>query len=286
MTNQVMPAQAEPIVSIVNQSVTALSIDVAEYFGKDHAHVMRDIRNLIGQEPKLGQSNFGSSNYVDSQGKTRPCYSMDRKGFVLLAMGFTGEKALKFKIAYIDAFDAMEAKLRNQPVSTPTQTQGLSAEQTYMIQSKISKIAKGEAHIYRNIYSALKRKFGVKKYVDIPSEHFWDAISFLNNCELEETLTPMQKIEALAIAQKIKIVSEGFVEGVFTLVKYHRMFTQKQERLYYLIDQICDELKKSSTFLWDAAHEPTFALHKVCKELAELGYDVGQNEPKQITNKQ
>ena len=100
-----------PSLEVVNGHPTTLSTQVAEYFGKNHQHVTRDIRNLIEKCPDLGVSNFGQSTYKDSQGKKQPCYRMDRKGFVLLAMGFTGEKALQFKIAYIDAFDEMERQL-------------------------------------------------------------------------------------------------------------------------------------------------------------------------------
>ena len=100
-----------PSLEVVNGHPTTLSTQVAEYFGKNHQHVTRDIRNLIEKCPDLGVSNFGQTTYKDSQGKKQPCYRMDRKGFVLLAMGFTGEKALQFKIAYIDAFDEMERQL-------------------------------------------------------------------------------------------------------------------------------------------------------------------------------
>ena len=82
-------------------------------FGKQHTHVLRDIANLLKNlaNPNLGWLKLCS--YVDQQGKERPSYEMTRDGFTLLAMGFTGEKALKFKIAYIERFNAMEAALSN-----------------------------------------------------------------------------------------------------------------------------------------------------------------------------
>ena len=36
---------------------------------------------------------------------------MTKNGFVLLVMGFTGKKAVQFKIAYIEAFDYMAEEL-------------------------------------------------------------------------------------------------------------------------------------------------------------------------------
>ena len=57
---------------------------------------------------------FYESTYVNSQNKKQPMYLMNRDGFTLLAMGFTGEKALKWKIKYIAAFNAMESELKKQ----------------------------------------------------------------------------------------------------------------------------------------------------------------------------
>lgn len=104
---------------------------VAEQFGKQHAHVLRDIDNLIfalknadedrGQS-KIGESsegaefarnNFMESSYINQQNKEQPMYLLTRDGFTLLAMGFTGARALQFKVAYIDAFNRMEQIIRN-----------------------------------------------------------------------------------------------------------------------------------------------------------------------------
>jgi Rha family phage regulatory protein len=74
--------------------MVADSRDVAATFGKRHDNVVSDIRGLIASEPKLGASNFGASSYRSEQGKELPCFEIDRDGFSLLAMGFTGEKVL------------------------------------------------------------------------------------------------------------------------------------------------------------------------------------------------
>lgn len=109
-----------------DKQVVTTSVRVAEVFGKQHSHVIRAINNIIGDlrdnedlgQPqngetfKNGQSNFGLSSYFDKQGKQQKQYIMNRDGFTLLAMGFTGSKALKFKLQYIQAFNEMEAKLR------------------------------------------------------------------------------------------------------------------------------------------------------------------------------
>lgn len=111
------PPQAEPIVFMAGGKALANSRDVAAFFGKRHGHVMRAVRSLLATEPGLGRSIFGLTLHADSQGKEQPTYGMDRTGFILLAMRFTGPKALKFRMAYIEAFNRMEAELREPRVS-------------------------------------------------------------------------------------------------------------------------------------------------------------------------
>lgn len=80
---------------------------VAQFFEKEHAHVLRDIRELDCSE-EFRQSNFGLSSYRNEQGKKQPCYCMTRDGFVFLAMGYRGKKAAHFKELYIKRFNEME----------------------------------------------------------------------------------------------------------------------------------------------------------------------------------
>jgi Rha family phage regulatory protein len=93
---------------------------VAACFGKLHANVMRSIRALLMAEPTLSQINFDLAEYVDEQGKPRAAFDMDRDGFTLIAMGFTGSKALRFKIDYIAAFNRMEAMLHGPVANDDT----------------------------------------------------------------------------------------------------------------------------------------------------------------------
>jgi Rha family phage regulatory protein len=103
-----------PVVRVEGARALTNSRDVAAYFEKRHADIMRDIRALIDAEPDLGERNFALTSYLDESNRQSPCYDMDRDGFALLAMGFTGSKALQFKLTYIRTFDAMEAELANR----------------------------------------------------------------------------------------------------------------------------------------------------------------------------
>lgn len=92
--------------------VTCTSLDVAETFGKEHYHVMEDIRKIMEDlsTPEI-TGLFNKSIYTASNGKKNPMFYMTRDGFTLLVMGYTGEKAMKFKLAYIKQFNAMEKVL-------------------------------------------------------------------------------------------------------------------------------------------------------------------------------
>ncbi len=86
------------------------SLDVAETFEKRHDNVLKDIRELeCSGEFRL--LNFEESFYYNNQNHRQPMYYMTRDGFTLLAMGYTGEKAMRFKEAYIRQFNAMEKVL-------------------------------------------------------------------------------------------------------------------------------------------------------------------------------
>lgn len=91
--------------------VLVSSRDVARVFGKEHKEVLRTIRGLECSL-NFNERNFAPVEYQDSKGETRPEILMTRDGFTFLAMGFTGEKAARFKEAYIAAFNQMEARLK------------------------------------------------------------------------------------------------------------------------------------------------------------------------------
>lgn len=119
------PALAiSPTITIVDGKPTTLSTDVARHFGKQHYNVLRDIDNLRAQLDADHALNFEEMvlEVEIGSGATRKdrAYRLTRDGFTLLAMGFTGKKALAFKLAYIDAFNRMEAELQ-KPAYNPDQ---------------------------------------------------------------------------------------------------------------------------------------------------------------------
>ncbi len=105
-------SNCSPVITIKNGHATTTSRNVAIVFGKRHDRVIDAIRNLTTSTPtEFSQHNFVSAAYRDNSGKSNPMYELTRDGFTLLAMGFTGKRALEFKLAYINAFNEMERKL-------------------------------------------------------------------------------------------------------------------------------------------------------------------------------
>lgn len=106
------------LVEIRNNQVVVNSRDVAEHFSKRRDHVIRDIENLIKKDvPKIG-AMFQQVELPDSYGRMQKAYYMNRDGFSLLVMGFTGAEAIEWKLKYIEAFNSMEKKLKN-PLALP-----------------------------------------------------------------------------------------------------------------------------------------------------------------------
>ena len=173
-----------PSLEVVNGHPTTLSTHVAEFFGKLHKDVLKAVRNLTESVPELNGRNFAPVEIKDAKGQMRPAYRMDRKGFVLLAMGFTGEKALQFKIAYIDAFDRMEEELRNSTAAKLKAVIPLTPRQQYKIQRAVAERAKGSHVHFNTIYKAIKIYFKVAKYDQIPASRFDECINFIQTVDL------------------------------------------------------------------------------------------------------
>lgn len=93
----------------------ASSLDIAKVFEKEHKNILRDIENLFEDIPQdFNELNFELVEYTDAKGEKRPMYNLTRDAFTLLAMGFTGKKAMRFKVLYIETFNAMEKALLEQ----------------------------------------------------------------------------------------------------------------------------------------------------------------------------
>lgn len=102
------------LVLIKNNSAMCDSLQVAQKFHKRHDKVLRAIDELLKGLPKNGETQkmFILDSYIEEQNKqSYRMYYLNRDGFSLLAMGFNGKEALKWKLEYIKAFNSMESIL-------------------------------------------------------------------------------------------------------------------------------------------------------------------------------
>lgn len=144
------------IVTLKDGKPVTTSFIVAESFGKEHRNVIRDVERILNSETyqKRGVLNFEQTPYIHPQnGQTYRMSTMDRQGFEILAMGFTGEKALEWKLKYSDAFAMMESALTQQmPIGfalpkTKAEALFLAAEQARIIEEQEARLSEQEPKV-------------------------------------------------------------------------------------------------------------------------------------------
>jgi len=170
------------------------SLDIAETFGKEHRRVLQDIRE-IGCSEEFRLHNFVQSSYENSQGKQQPMFLVTRDGFVLLAMGYTGELAMRFKETYIKQFNAMESALRGKLIE---REKGIAVRQALtkaLQQSAENERMHGHAYsTYTNvIYKVL---FGMNA-AQLREKYKIKASDNLRDCFTQEELRAIQSMECL-----------------------------------------------------------------------------------------
>lgn len=128
-----------------NQALTT-SLKVADTFNKKHQHVMESIRNLTVENSTV-KKMFVLSTYVNSRGQEQPMYYMNRDGFTLLAMGFTGKDAMKFKLEYIAAFNKMDDLIREKLPKTPEEQLALTMVVTNRLVKRMDTVEARVDHV-------------------------------------------------------------------------------------------------------------------------------------------
>lgn len=114
------------LVEVKNNQVVTTSRQVAKNFRKQHKHVLASIQKLTSAQFSADVSKikemFFESTEPDTYGRKQKIYYMNRDGFSLLVMGFTGQKAIEWKVKYIQAFNQMEQALKERQSAAPVPT--------------------------------------------------------------------------------------------------------------------------------------------------------------------
>ena len=180
---------------INKEEVTVVtSLDVAETFGKEHKNVLKDIREL-GCSEEFRLLNFEQSYYTNTQNKKQPMYYIRRDGFTLLVMGYTGEKAMCFKEAYIKQFNAMEKLLKGKFVE---RQKGITVR--HIVTDAIKNSKENErmhGHAYSTYTNVIYKSLFGKDAKQLRNEFGILKSDNLRDCFTQEELQAIQSKEML-----------------------------------------------------------------------------------------
>ena len=228
--NAVKTRTTAPAITVCNGLATVLTTNISAVFEKNHRHVLRDVEDIIQRTPEDRRGNFipveleRPSNLGKGIVKYK-AYALTKAGFTFLAMGFTGEKADKFKWAYIDEFDRMEKALSGE--GGPDY---IDEAQQREIQKAVGRRASGAPKNFRVIYSALKDHFRIPRYTCLQKKDFEAAIAFIQTVPIKTRAEwvkheqeECKRIESTTykdepIPPKVYTVRADFMEKLLSLV--------------------------------------------------------------------
>lgn len=153
----------ENLVIMKDRQAVTTSLRIAEGFEKQHKDVLEAINNKIQSAENSAHYKlmFVEGDYKDSRGRIQKLYYMNRDGFTFIAMGFTGSKADDFKLKYINAFNRMEAEIKQQ-----FDTSNLSPE----------------LQMFGNIFTSLARQENLQKELESKVDNISNIVA-LNTVE-------------------------------------------------------------------------------------------------------
>lgn len=251
---------------VVEGRAVTSSFKVAEYFGKKHSDVVRAVDDLIAKNQELqvlrNFARYSETVSLNDKGATRkvPAYWMDRKGFCLLAMGFTGAKALEFKCAFYDQFERMEEALR----APSDQSALITTTEQYEIRKAIKARAKNSSVHYQTVYNALYDYFKIASYKDLRHDQMKAALALIETCTLKPQLS------APTIPEGSIILSDKDAEALLTFIYYVRfLFLNVFSKIYGIL-RIMDSPFAGK--FWDAFNEVPW--WRILDILAKHGHDI------------
>lgn len=178
------------------------SLDIAETFEKLHKDVLESIRNI---QNDLNRAEFSAlfyeGEYKAPNGKTNPMYYMNRDGFTLLVMGYTGKKAMRFKLAYINQFNQMEKLLQGKLIE---REKGIVVRQAFTKALKESgENERMHNHAYSTYTDLIYRTVFEKNAKQLREEY---------GITKQENLRDLFSQEELAKVKSVEMVVSGLVD--------------------------------------------------------------------------
>ena len=159
------------------------SRNIARVFEKEHRRVLQDVRTIAENDLVWGLHNFVQSTYTNEQNKSQPEYLITRDGFTLLVMGYTGEKAMRFKKAYIAAFNEMERRFapRNYKEALLALVAAEEKKEALAVQNKVLQLT-ADKYEGQTDTVGLYKAGEIAKELGISAKRLND---FLHNCRVQ-----------------------------------------------------------------------------------------------------
>lgn len=243
---QLIPEVFSPSVSLHAGRPATTSLEVANFFGKRHDNICRDIRGLIESTPE----NFRALNFEETfrtipgpnnSERQETYFILYRDGFMLLVMGYTGKKALAMKLAYIEAFNRMEEELARQKEAARNITQDIvdftgtlsitpsSVADRKPLRALVGSWAQVSGLPFAACWNQLKAAFNIANIKELPQEWIPDAIDWVQ-----------KRIDALpapapATALPSSPASPDDVEGHLAAIREHIRHIHRHEEALFLL---------------------------------------------------
>ncbi|MDQ6988477.1 MAG: Rha family transcriptional regulator [Mariprofundaceae bacterium] len=255
-----------------DDTLTTTSTAVAEFFGRSHKNVMQAISNLKCSA-EFTSANFSAhvKTVAMPKGATRQdtYYVMTEQGFTILAMGFTGEKAMKFKEAYITRFHTMQTELLNT-YKQDALPNTISPKQKLAIRDAMNKkvydnygkkmIATG----FKKEWHAFYEMFEISKYEELPTNRFDDAMVYL----LGEW-TPESETQQAAIPEDMVLVSRTNLNALIQLnEKAAEAYDSRVKALETVVTDASIKMVEFRSSTWDAVRDGAWIAKNIQKELS------------------
>lgn len=223
------------LVQIQNNRVVVSSLQIAERFDKRHCDVLRLLNALLRSANKQRLSkHFFKSNYKDETGKNNTMYLMNRDGFSLLVMGFTGKEALEWKIKYIKAFNAMEQEIQHKEY----QASLAKSSENELLRKKVEQLKKDKFDISIQVDLAIRERRNLETELEIQEK----VINNIKKAYIEKfekdknniTNTEMDEWNKMRLAQL-----EVYIKSVIEAVKIRGSIGMKDiQRINKFVDDL------------------------------------------------
>lgn len=195
------------LVIVNGGKATTTSMKVAEYFNKQHKHVLDAIRRLMEDQDVAARPIFRQCYKINelANGKSEPYFEMDRDGFTLLSMGFTGKQALQFKLSYIDAFNKAEQIIKGM-IPAPTSRPEIEAADIFRTYNEIGKLIGFDANM-----AAFSANHAVNKIVNVNVLELMGVTRLIAPVQMAD-MTPTQLGQQMNPPRSAEQVNEMLVQ--------------------------------------------------------------------------